>query len=140
MHCFFSWYQLVQAKKSYGKGTSTTVMVAVAVAMVIGSWGQDHIVPHRVGDHKGLEALVCHVGTCMVGQHGGRAGQWGGSGVAWHVVVMVLVVTWWQVGGRRVLRVVLEMLPQQVESRVMVAMVSRGWGRGVTWQQVVAES
>ncbi|KAH9039428.1 hypothetical protein EDB83DRAFT_2318390 [Lactarius deliciosus] len=93
-----SWYQLVQAKKSYqnishmGKshqGTSTTVMVAVAVAVVIGLWGRDRIVPHRMEDHKGLEALARCVGTCVVGRRGGRAGWRGGGGVAWRVVAMV---------------------------------------------------
>ncbi|KAH8999707.1 hypothetical protein EDB83DRAFT_2324679 [Lactarius deliciosus] len=63
------------------QGTSTTVMVAVAVAVVIGSWGRDHIVPHRMEDHKGLEALAHRVGTCVVGlMHAPGVVEWFGAG------------------------------------------------------------
>ncbi|KAH9007950.1 hypothetical protein EDB83DRAFT_2323526 [Lactarius deliciosus] len=93
-----SWYQLVQAKKSYqnishmGKshqGTSTTVMVAVAVAVVIGSWGRDRIVPHHMEDHKGLEALARRVGTCMSRMAGWRWSSvaCGGDGVGRDVML-----------------------------------------------------
>ncbi|KAH8997060.1 hypothetical protein EDB83DRAFT_2324932 [Lactarius deliciosus] len=87
------WYQLVQAKKSYGKVTPGDKYYCdggcVAVAVVIGSWGRDRIVPHCMEDHKGLEALARRVGTCMSRMAGWRWSSvaCGGDGVGRDVML-----------------------------------------------------